>query len=182
MYIPDKLLAREIAYQITSEGVTQTLKKNKKQVWPSFPLKCGIYTLHDFKHAEKESEKVKSLNLTTLPSRRFDPCKVAYNALEQAKLTKFEHKEDKFDDLFSSAESMYQVKSLAIIEYKDDGLVEFNRLREQRLQTLPLDLLATTPKIESSEPEQRLIKETPVTSKEQEEVYMKRQEETQAKE
>ena len=30
LYIPDKLLAREIAYQITSEGVTQTLKNKKK--------------------------------------------------------------------------------------------------------------------------------------------------------
>ena len=68
-------------------------------------------------------------------------------------MTKFDHKEDKFDDLFSSAKSMPQVKSLAIMEYKDDGLVEFNRLREQRLQTLPLDLLATTPTTSSSEPE-----------------------------
>ena len=30
LYIPDKLLAREISYQIISDGVTQTLKKNKK--------------------------------------------------------------------------------------------------------------------------------------------------------
>ena len=82
-------------------------------------------------------------------------------------MTNFDHKEDKFDELFSSAESMSQVKSLARMEYKDDGLVEFNRLREQRLQTLPLDLLATTPTTESSEPEQRLTKEPPVTSKEQ---------------
>jgi len=153
LYIPDKLVVREIAYQIISEGVTQTLKKNKKQLWPSFPLRCGVYTLHDFKHSEKEATKMKSLTLATLPNRRFDPNKVAYNALEQAKLTKFDHKEDKFDDLFSSAESMYQVRSLAIMEYKDEGLVEFNRLREQRLQTMPLDLLATIPATESSEPE-----------------------------
>ena len=145
-------------------------------------MRCSIYTLHDFKHAEKEAEKINSLTLATLSSRQFDPNKVANNALEQAKLTKFEHKEDRFEDLFASSESMYQVKSLAIIEYKDEGLVEFNRLREQRLQNLPLDLLATTPTTESSEPEQRLVKEPPVTSKEQEEVHEKRQEETQAKE
>lgn len=30
LYIPDKLLAREISYQIIAESVTQTLKKNKK--------------------------------------------------------------------------------------------------------------------------------------------------------
>ena len=182
LYIPDKLLAMEVAYQITFEGVTETLRNKKKQVWPPFPLRCGFYALHDFKHVEKEAEKMKALSLATFPNRRFDPNKVAYNALEQAKLTKFDHKEDMFDDLFSSVESMSQVISLARIEYKDDRLVEFNRLREQRLQTLPLDLLATTPMTESSEPEQRLTKEPPATSKEQEEVHMKKQEETQTKE
>jgi len=59
-----------------------------------------------------------------------------------------------FDDLFSLAKSMSQVMSRAKMEYKDDKLIEFNRLREHRLQTLPLDLLATTPTTESSEPEQ----------------------------
>ena len=100
LYIPDKLLAREIAYQITAESVTQTLKKEKKRGWPSFPLRCGVYTLHDLKHAEKEATKIQSLTLATIPNRPYDPKKVAYNALEQAKLTKFEHKEDMFDDLF----------------------------------------------------------------------------------
>ena len=94
------------------------------------------------------------LNLATLPNRRFDPKKVVYNVLDQAKLTKFEHKEDEFDDLFSSAESIFQVQEIAKMRYHDEGLVEFNKLREQRLQTLPLDLLSTTPMIQSSEPEQ----------------------------
>jgi hypothetical protein len=31
LYVPDKLLAREISYQITSEGVTQTIKEEKKR-------------------------------------------------------------------------------------------------------------------------------------------------------
>ena len=178
LYIPDKLLAREIAYQIISEGVTQTLKRNKKQVWPSFPLRCGVYTLNDLKHAEKEALKMKSLTLATLPNRHFDPDKVAYNALEQAKLAKFDHKEDMFDDLFSTAESMSQVRSLARMKYQNEGLVEFNRLRAQRLQTLPLDLLETSPAAESNEPEQRHTKEPLVVTNGQE----KMQEKTQTKE
>lgn len=107
LYIPDKLLAREITYQITSTGETKTLRNSKKQVWPPFPLRCGVYTLHDYKHTEKEKKKINMLNLATLPNRRFDPRKIIYNVLKQAKLTKFEHKEDKFDDLFSSAESLF---------------------------------------------------------------------------
>ena len=85
--------------------------------------------------------------------------------LEQAKLTKFDHEKDEFDNLFSSAESLSQVKTLAKMKYNDEGLVEFNRLREQRLQTLPLDLLATTPTTKSSEPEQKSIDEPPATEK-----------------
>jgi len=140
------------------------LRNKKKQVWPPFPLRCGIYTLHDYKHVEKEAEKINTLNLATLPNRRFDPNKVVYNALKQAKLTKFEHKNDEFDDLFSWAESLFQVQALAKMRYHDDGLVEFNKLREQRLQTLPLDLLATAPMTQPSEPEQRLTNEPPATS------------------
>ena len=43
------------------------------------------------------------LNLATIPNRQFDPRKVAYTVLEQAKLTRFDHEKDDFDDLFSSA-------------------------------------------------------------------------------
>ena len=131
-----------------------------------------------------------SLTLATLPSRRFDPNKVVYNVLEQAKLTKFEHKEDDFDDLFSSVESLFQVQTLAKMRYHDDRLAEFNKLREQRLQTLPLDLLATASMIQSSKPEQQLTSEPPATSeifeeiqrREQEELRRKEQEEAQTKE
>ena len=55
----------------------------------------------------QSSYKINTLNLATLPNRRFDLKKVAYNALEQTKLTKFKHKDDEFDDLFSSAESLF---------------------------------------------------------------------------
>lgn len=99
-------------------------------MWPSFPLKCGVFTLHDYKHAEKEAGKIIALGLAILPNRLFDPNKTAYHALEQAKLTKVDHAKDRFDDLFSLADSMSQVMSRAKAEYKDDNLVKFHRLRE----------------------------------------------------
>ena len=130
LYVPDKLLARELAYRITTTGTSKTLRTSKKQSWPIFPLRCGVYTLHDYKHAEKEAGKINMLNLATISNRHFDPRKVTYNVLEQAKLTKFDHEKDEFDDLFSSAESLSQVKTMARMKYNDEGLVEFNRLRE----------------------------------------------------
>ena len=87
------------------------------------------------------------LKLATIPNSQYEPRKVAYNVLKQAKLSKFDHEINDFDDLFSSAQSLFQVKSLAIIKYQEEGLEVLNRLREKRLQTLPLDLLVTTPKV-----------------------------------
>lgn len=105
------------------------------------------------------------LNLATIPNKQYGPRKVAYNVLEQAKLTRFDHEKDEFDDLFSSAETLFQVKTLARIRYKDEGLEEFNRLREQRLQTLPLYLFATTTAIQSNEPEQQTSVKPPSVEK-----------------
>lgn len=167
LYILDKLLTRELAYQITTARTSKTLRTSKKHLWPVFPLRCGVYTILDWKHVEKEAVKISMLNLATIYNRKFNPRKVAYNVLKQAKLTKFDHEKDDFDNLFSSAESLSQVKTLARMRY-NDGLVEFNRLREQRLQTPPLDLLATTPTIKSREPRQKSSDEPPTTEKEPE--------------
>ena len=111
--------------------------------------------MHDLKHAEKEAMKIQALNLPIIPNRAYDPKKYAYAALEHAKLSTFEHKEDIFDDLFASAESIGQVKELAKTRYNDEGLSEFNKLREQRLQTLPLDLIMPTQATSSSEPDKQ---------------------------
>jgi len=55
---------------------------------------------------------------------------VAYNVLDQAKLAKFDHEDDVFDDIFASSVSLFQVKALAKIKYQDERLEVFNRLRE----------------------------------------------------
>jgi len=92
--------------------MTRNPKDFKKQVWPSFPLCCGTYTLHDFMHAEKEAEKTKDLNLAVIPKRQYDPKKVAYNFTNQVKISKFIHEEDELDDLFALAQLFSQVTHL----------------------------------------------------------------------
>lgn len=51
IFIPDKFLAREIAYQIVGNGLTKVLKDAKKTTWPYFLISCGIYALENFRHA-----------------------------------------------------------------------------------------------------------------------------------
>ena len=149
-----------------SEGVTQTLEDEKKRGWPSFPLRIEVYTLKNYKHAEKEATKLQMISLATIPNRLYDPNKTAFIALEQAKLSKIVHQEDQFDDLFAGVDSISQTKQLAAMRYEDVELTEFNKLRKQRLQTLPLDLLSTTPTSSSSESGQQQIHLSPVTTKE----------------
>lgn len=79
LYILDKLLSRELAYQIIVEGTSRNLKDSKKHMWPSCHLRCSAFMLHDFKHAEKEAEKIKMLKLEIIPKRQYDPKLVAYN-------------------------------------------------------------------------------------------------------
>lgn len=105
------------------------------------------------------------LNLATIPNKKYDSRQIAYNVTYQAKLAKFDHEADDFDDLFTSAESLFQVKGLARMRCQDEGLETFNRLRDHRLQTLPLDLLGTTPIVQSSETKQQDANKTPVVEK-----------------
>jgi len=85
----------------------KTLRDSKKHMWPTFPLQCSIFTLYDYKHVEKEAEKIHMLNLATIPRRQYDPKNIAYNVTSQAKLTRFDHEEDIFDDLLSSVELFF---------------------------------------------------------------------------
>jgi len=53
-YVPDKLMAKEIAYRtIVDGGLIKGLKEKKKAIWPTFSLQCGAFALHDFGHAWK---------------------------------------------------------------------------------------------------------------------------------
>lgn len=102
-------------------------------MWPSFPLQCGTYTLHDVKHAEKETKKIKILKLVVIPKRQYDPKAMAYNFTSHVKIAKFEHEKDGYDDLFTSTELFYQVKHLANIRLAAKGLDKFMKFRTQRL-------------------------------------------------
>lgn len=62
-YAPYKLLEREIAYLTVGDGLTKTLMEMKKLIWPTFPLQCGTFTLHDYGHPIKEIDNITSLKL-----------------------------------------------------------------------------------------------------------------------
>ena len=82
-------------------------------MWPTFPFKCGDYTLNNFFHAEKEVGKLTNLKLSTIPGRKYDPRKVAFYFTTSVSIAQFEHELDEFDDLFVSIDNLSQVYDLA---------------------------------------------------------------------
>lgn len=90
LYIPNKLLAREIAYQTCSEGIlTKDLKDKKKAIWPQFPVVCGAFSLFDLGHTFTEVQSMTCLQLFKFPRRPFDPNEVAQNFTTTVKIKVF---------------------------------------------------------------------------------------------
>ena len=125
LYVPDKLLAQEISYQLTEKGMSRCLKNSKKLMWPTFSFNCGTYTLNDFKHAEKEVLKIRDLKLAIVPGRQYDPDKVAFDFTTLVQIAKFEHEADDFDYLFVSIEKFSQVYDLAKSKFQAEDMNKF---------------------------------------------------------
>jgi len=98
LYVPDKLLAREIAYKTYGEGgMSKELKDKKKAIWPHFPVACGAFSLFHVGHAFKEVNNMLCLRLFKFLGRPFDPSDIVNNFTTAIKIKVF-YKED---DLFS---------------------------------------------------------------------------------
>jgi len=82
-------------------GLTKVLKDDKKSLWHTFPIKCSYFSLANFVHATKESAQIEALGLHTLPTRQFDPNKVAYNVTTGLKLKAYNHGDNYFEYFYS---------------------------------------------------------------------------------
>ena len=101
LYVPDKLIAREISYQTCGDiGLTKELKDKNKAIWPQFPFSCGAFSLFDVGHAFKEVNNITCLQLFKFPKRLFDPYDVVKDFTTAIKVRVFSGEEDLFDDIF----------------------------------------------------------------------------------
>ena len=103
-YVPDKLLAREISYQLVVNGISKQLKDAKKAIWPNFPLQCGTFALFDIGHAYKEVSNVNLLNLAIIRKWQYHPNDVINNFITKLKMKPFVKEIDIFDDFFQGIE------------------------------------------------------------------------------
>lgn len=160
------------------KGLTKVLKDNKKSLWPIFPVKCGSFALVDFVHATKELGHMEALRLHTLPKRKFDPNKVAYNVTTRVKLKPYNHDDNNFEDLLQSTVSFEQAFRWAKENLKPKYFQIFHEFEYERLLVIPMHPLKledkTTPSItiESGGPNSQIdsnanTEKTPDTGKSQ---------------
>ena len=72
-FVPDSLLLQEISYQTFIHGVAASLHKNKKGIWPQFPLITPVGKIENFKQAIDEANLISSYKFQEVSFRSHDP-------------------------------------------------------------------------------------------------------------
>lgn len=146
LYVPDKLLAREIAYQTCEVGgMSKELKDKKKVVLSQYPVVCGAFSLFDLGHAFKEVDNMLSLRLFKFPGRQFDLFDVIKKFTTAIKIKVFTKEDDLFDDIFQQKSTLKDILHMAQIQFVPMEFQEFKLYRERRLANIPLDKLCLEP-------------------------------------
>lgn len=139
-------MAGEIAYQIATEGgMSHTLKELKNAIWPTFPVKCEEFSLHDLGHALKEVDNMLSLQLPKFPGWQYDPFGTVKNFTTMVKIKVFTNEEDAFDDIFLQKNTFAEVKHMPQLLLDHEDLEKFYSYRERMLTMVPLDQLLIEP-------------------------------------
>lgn len=106
-----------------------------------FPCQMRSFALENFVHATKESTHMEALGLHTLPKRKFDPNKVAYNVTIGVKLKPYNHGDNYFEDLLQLDISFEQAFEWEKENLKLEYFQRFQEFRNERLQVIPMHLL-----------------------------------------
>lgn len=120
--------------------ITLELKKSSKRVWQTFPLKFGFHTLWNFTHAEKELKPLYDLKLATIPAKLHDPTKLIDIITIDAKMRRYVHENNHYDELFCRASSFIYVCNKSK-QLSPDSHQHFLVYRDIRKSPLPLNML-----------------------------------------
>jgi len=72
-FLPDRLVCREVAYQLAKGGIGLELKALQKKAWPSFPVQIEKFTLLNLEHSKAEAESLEEVKLVDIEHRKHDP-------------------------------------------------------------------------------------------------------------
>jgi hypothetical protein len=106
-FLPDRMVCREVAYQIVTRGITKELKIVLKKVWPTFPLQVGMFSLLDFGHLKAAA--LEDIKMVNIEFKKHDPQKIMGNHLDLYNLNKYEHEVSPHDKIFRGVRSYQEV-------------------------------------------------------------------------
>ena len=84
---------------------------------------------------------MEGLRLHTLPKRKFDPNKVAYNITIALKIKPYNHEVNDFEDLLQSVESFKQSFEWERENLSPGNFGNIQEFRNRRLEIIPMHLL-----------------------------------------
>jgi hypothetical protein len=124
LFLPDKLVRREIARKIVLSGIRKEIKGVSKKVWTPFPIHIGTYSLLYFVHAKVEATALEEMKLVDIEFKKHDLNKIVSNHLVSCGLKRYEHEDTPHDEVFrgvrSYSEVLSQVQALLL-----DDMVDF---------------------------------------------------------
>jgi hypothetical protein len=142
--LPDRLICREVAYQLINGGIGNELKAQQKKAWPSFPVYLGKFVLLNIGHSKSEAESLSEVKLVDIELRKHDPYQIINRHVTQCGLKAYEHEVSFYDDIFRNAKSYEEVQS-RVQTLSPDAQVGFASFQRNRRQCLPKILQGEVP-------------------------------------
>jgi hypothetical protein len=164
IFLPNRLVCREVAHQTVSGGITKELKATHKRVWPTFPIQVGVFSLSDFGHAKVEASALEDIKLVDIEYKRHDPHRVVENHLAQFNMKRYIHEDSPYDEVFRGVRS-YDEVVIRFQNFPQDQQSGFLIFQKHRRNSLPKVLQGeqrlnpTSQVTESTEPKQHSLPE-----------------------
>ena len=126
-FVLDTLLLQKIAYQAYVNGVDASFHKDKKGLWPHFPLSMGVHRIENFKQAKEEVGIFSSLTFKQVTFRRHDPQGKLKEHLQQAGFTWSYAHEDLLPRELSQKQVLFKSKILTL-----DQMIQIDKESERQ--------------------------------------------------
>jgi hypothetical protein len=165
-FLPDRLVCREVAYQIVKGEIGIELKAAQKKLWPSFPVHIGNFVLHNHGHSKVEAEALEEVKLVNIEHKKHDPYQLVNRHMMHCSLKAYEHEKSIYDDMFKDVKSYEEVlnKVQALSSNLQAGFKSFQSHRRSCLPNI-LQGESTTSPSDQEEPPPGFETEVPRTEK-----------------
>jgi hypothetical protein len=129
-------VCREVAYRTVAGGINKELKAAQKNVWSTFPIQVGMFTLLDFGHSKVEAVTLEDVKLVDIEFKKHDPHKIVENHMAQFNMKRYMHENSPYDEIFKGVRSYEEVQN-RFLTLPPDQQVGFLIFQKHMQNSLP---------------------------------------------